>query len=118
MAFPSIPGLQDYCAPNALITAIPYADTLVLENSPLPGMWILESAPREFVIQQQVGYGLEGASMLPNATPPAHIKFLGKLWRSADFITWRLLSTTLLQRAAFTVPGVPGGLVPSKPFSL
>lgn len=90
----------------ALPTAFPIVDNFSVANILLPGKWTLLSATKKFGwrIVQQLGFS--GAVVYPKGDELITAKFRGEFWTTIDFLTFKILRKTLLQKPAIGKEGV------------
>ena len=98
-------GVSLAVAPLPQVTAFPAVNTINLGGNTMPGKWTLHRATKIFGWQQQMGYGLSGAYLLPKGDPLVLAEFRVDFWAHADYLIFRQLKKILLAKAALALPG-------------
>jgi len=70
-----------------------------------PGQWILAPGGKEFGWQEQKGWLLTGASLLPIGDPLVPFEFLVKFWRVKDWDYFQQFRKKYLTRPAYSPAG-------------
>jgi hypothetical protein len=100
------PSLQLLRAELGLSSGFPSVDTIKLGPDVMPGQWILQPCAREFLIQIQQGWGLDGASSrLAGAQVVDSIQFLARFWTASDWDAFQPLRRKYLLKPAYSVAG-------------
>ncbi len=92
------------------ITPFPIVNSFTIASIPMPGKWTLMQAPRMFGWQIQMGYGLDGAFVLPKGDPLVVAKFKGEFWDAFDFAIYKEVRKKLLDRGAISLGGIAAAL--------
>lgn len=88
-------------------TAFPTDETFLLQGIPFPGQWILSDMSMHFGWQEQKGWGLNGAFVIPTGQPLRRMKFEGLLWTEAQAHTYNLIRRKYLVDLATSSAIVP-----------
>jgi hypothetical protein len=79
-----------------------------INGIPMPGQWLLKSAPKFFGWQEQAATFMNGAYLVPKGDPLVLVEYDVRIWSSADAVVYRALLGTLLKKPVIVVPGVGG----------
>lgn len=91
--------------PLGPVTSFPMVDTFTIAGIPMPGKWTLTDAKKKYGWQIQMGYGLDGAFVLPSGNPLIVAKFKGEFWDAGDFAIYKQVRKRFFTRASVVVGG-------------